>query len=583
MAGHRSPLAEEKSTLLHESESALLQQAVRLGRLNAAVTHSVQWIQVGEGGGNGEFIAGPFQPSSHAIASTIDDQLLAPYAKSLVGLEELILKRDSQYVGGQNVVPLSLVVTKAVHQWQKQFRYALGLLDFLLKTLDGKCRPCVEVMDRLDRDTKSIGYESVRLLAEKCLVVCQRTWLQQVSSWVLYGRLPSQDQSDFMIGCEGNRYFIRPALVPKSIVSTGQAIQDLFSIGNSLNQLQRAEKNSHHQKLLLEHAESLLKSTSLPIEPTHLSRVLSAIKRSVYKNVVATVLPVADVLRFFSLLRNISLIGSADFALKLIEFNQVNNNNKTLRPHEYFENSLASYYEDSGERDLSELALNTFQYVQVKESHQVVHEDKFDDLLVGVRAKLLLKLEWPYSILLSSSGDSERYSFLFSYLAALRKASEQVSNLWRMRRNSETPQWVWKTAQQAKLFLDVMWGYIQSSIISASFTQLVEAECTRQLRAQDTEGVDIQKIISKHKEYLGEVCRMLFIDDASLRKMMRKVIIHTFAFTSVVSSSREEQDRLISVSNDLTASIKSVVEYVEAAHEHDRRISLLLLKVESLV
>lgn len=52
------------------------------------------------------------------------------------------------------------------------------------------------VIDRLGRELKT-GYSDVEEVARSLVEVAQMAWLRQVSSWVLYGKLPSFGKEDF--------------------------------------------------------------------------------------------------------------------------------------------------------------------------------------------------------------------------------------------------------------------------------------------------------------------------------------------------------------------------------------------------
>lgn len=579
LAGHESPLVTKtpsnvplREGLLHKSEQALLAQVAVLGELHRQVATRIKHIHqlyhstTSNSNSNSQFIKGPFPPSSHAIASTIDNLLLRPFRTTLVELEREILSNNSRYVGGNKIVSLSMIVSETVGKYERRFRYSESLLNYLVTNC---IRSCFDVLTRLEKD-KITGYEDVKQVVNGCISQVHRTWIQQLCCWCLYGRLPRYGVgNDFMVvghhhyHQRGNGHFeLMMDRVPP--MCTEQTAKDIYSIGNSMSKL-RINGAGY---------DELIKKLELPITEAQLSQVMSELQTKVYKEVVAEKLPLNEISKFLIMIKDVALLGNADFMISLL----LNNNNsscgvgrgggsnkKSDQPQAMFRNAAEAFIEDyySNSTGYTNLT-STFHYISVKDSRQQLNKDKFDDLLTGIRCKLILDLEWPYSILISEV-DQQRYTFAFSFLIALAKAHSMISNLWRIRKNQTFD------SMKLKIVLDGLWDYAQNIVISSSFESIVVKELNNQ--KVKNEGVNPQQIINKNNEFLTQVCRLLFLDNENMRICLRNFL--TTCFRAAENGTQNGDDE-----ENVDKTMRELVNSIEQLPEIDSKVNLLLLKLE---
>ena len=189
LAGHRSsvitndPHSQFPQQVLHPSEQALLAQTAALGKLNRDVSRRITWVQessiygrpqqqqlsdhhddpridgIVENGDrdqvDAKFYRGVYCPAAHAIARRLDQLLVSEFRNHLVNLESKILAKDSAYVGGQNVVSLSVIVAETVRTWERRFRYGISLLNYIVSKYDRMPPCCYEILHQASRKIKS--------------------------------------------------------------------------------------------------------------------------------------------------------------------------------------------------------------------------------------------------------------------------------------------------------------------------------------------------------------------------------------------------------------------------------------------
>lgn len=169
-----------------------------------------------------------------AVVSVIEARALKKLAQELEDLEASILENNSKYVGGNNTVSVSQIVGTIISEWHRVLQYSKYILDMFgvlpaseINT-DENNEPMMEVRDTQGNATRSsapwyheteiistlytltqdakaetyqtkqnvfllftelIGYPEVDMLRRHCLLAIHRSWLQLVSSWLLYGHV----------------------------------------------------------------------------------------------------------------------------------------------------------------------------------------------------------------------------------------------------------------------------------------------------------------------------------------------------------------------------------------------------------
>jgi acetone carboxylase gamma subunit len=123
------------------------------------------------------------------------------------------------------------------------------------------------------------------------------------------------------------------------------------------------------------------------------------------------------------------------------------------------------------------------------------------------------------------------------------------------------------------VFLDVIWYYCQSSVIDQQFQNLGQ-ELNDQL---DNGEVKSEVIIAKHREMLRQICRLLFIDDAEFRKLMRRFIVDCNVLVEALSRTAGPDEN---ISKDMENHFQEIIQVIEKQPHYSLDINLLLLKLK---
>jgi hypothetical protein len=175
---------------LSSSEFALVNQIARIGSLESEARSRATEIA-------------SHHPSTicRAIASAVLTDL-DKFQEDVVSVEHSILGHDSLLVGAYNVVPISGLLIpldrwSRILPWVRQFLLFIQVSDGKLAgDLDGR-RSGAQAIDRLRRESQT-GYHEIESTVLRLLSVGESSWLRQVSTWILYGRLPLFNDEDFL-------------------------------------------------------------------------------------------------------------------------------------------------------------------------------------------------------------------------------------------------------------------------------------------------------------------------------------------------------------------------------------------------
>lgn len=424
-------------------------------------------------------------PIVRAVASAIITQHLAAFRTKITTVEAAILKRDSAVVGAYDVVPLATIVSE-FDGWDRRLEYLHDFSCFLSAVGENEPVNGARVIDRLRIDIHT-GYPDLEEIAIDLLKIAETTWLRQVSTWVLYGRLPTFGSSDFFIAeGEGEQakdtssliddmvlknYTVNHKLIPKfvdyqtssSILFIGKALSHIRTRGavSSLD----SSTNGPALEQLSTHA-GLLKELTSPLSAQRLSSAVSAIRSSLSKNILQRLLPTQQIVEIIQVLREFFLLGRGEFAINLVDQASIGvrnrlrrlpgggNTDATMLPAESSRGpivregevaailsrtwgTLSNVQSDNFVDEHLELARDLI-YLTVKKAPMGSSTPKkaavrFDDFLIGVPVSLSFHLSWPLELFLSQT-ELEAYDYVFAYLLAVRKAYTAVQNLWLGRR-----------------------------------------------------------------------------------------------------------------------------------------------------
>lgn len=419
----------------------------------------------------------------------------------VVKVEASVLKRESGVVGGYDIVALARILTD-FDGWDRILQYLDGLTNFMLTGLsitdeavagEGEWMTGAQLTNKLRKDIYT-GYPSLEKVSMQLLQVAETAWLRQISTWVLYGRLPTFGGEDFFVKekeGDGERvgdsdvmlrdYIIDKIHLPEFV--TSETAASILFIGRSLSHVRiRGGASIHTPSMkptvssvaalsftspelgLLPVHLSYLQSLRSPLSPPNFSSVISTIRLSLSQHTLRNLLPsrrIVDVLHVF---REFFLLGRGEFAIALVaqaeDREQSRNHNKRapgsgitshLKEGEVSAvltrtwGILSSFQCEEILDERLELArefvylslhkLTSHIEVPVRAAQKPDSKDSttFSSLLMGAPVYLSYHISWPMELFLTSS-DVDKYDKIFQFLIASKKCLIKLQSLWRGRR-----------------------------------------------------------------------------------------------------------------------------------------------------
>lgn len=487
LSGHASPLLPNgpqntgKSSLndiLSPAETALLTSLSRnLGQKHSNIRTKAN-----------DVVASHPSNVCRAVCASILSKHLVQFQQKILDVERSILDQDSSIVGAYNIVPLSSIVG-AFDGWERKLKWLWDLVsrvrmdDVTKETGESKTEGLYTASGIIGflRDATRTGYTDIEGLALDLVRVAETAWLKQLTSWLLYGKLPLTGAADFLISRSNqgaadsearHNHIIRSDLVP-SFVEPVTAASILF-IGRSLNYLQaqpilRGEGNVVTNETSLSEARSHhlaeLSSLTFPISPSQFTTAVRWIRLSLSKNALQKLLPLTRVLETLQLLKDFFLLERGEFALALISAaderlaeKQSNSMDKhKLRGPDTLSHivikeaevnsilprvwstlaTLQTLDDEDGDRGLElarefmELSLESKPRNQKRSKYGQnlpLPPEKFQDLLLPTATVVSLRVQSPLDLFLTPA-EVTTYSRIHSYLLAIRRAHIHLSKL----------------------------------------------------------------------------------------------------------------------------------------------------------
>ncbi|KAI9857860.1 MAG: hypothetical protein M1813_007975 [Trichoglossum hirsutum] len=439
-----------------------------------------------------------------AVSTAIVSTHLARFQGKILEVEKEILQKDAGRVGAYGIVPLSGLV-REFDGWKRRLEWFWDIVQFMLplETSTRREKSAAStgagIIDRL-RDEAHTGYPDLEEASLDLIRVAEVAWLRQLSTWVLYGRLPAFGAEDFFIhefleDVEATSrgvpaFIIERSLLPK-FVSSSMASSILF-IGRTLNHIRTrgtrlpspsvsASTTSPLSSLLPSHLRHL-SSLSFPISPSSLSATIATIRLSLSQNTLQQLLPLPKIIEILSLLREFFLLGRGEFAVALISEADERIRSRWRRPGQpYRDKNLqglgsvivkegevtsvlartwAALSSFQGEEDASDEKLDLARDLiylslskqspsrsstpgRVASSHipTSIHDAAFSDFLLSTPTSLSLRIPPPLDLFLGPQ-DLEVYSSIHSYLLSIRRAHLRLTSLWQhssLRREHPAP------------------------------------------------------------------------------------------------------------------------------------------------
>ena len=414
-----------------------------------------------------------------AVATHLISHILREFQQKILEVERNVLAKDSAYVGGYGIVPLSSIVTEFA-PWQRRLQWLWKIAVYMqpadrTTSRDYCSGPSLITFLRAESYT---GYEDLERLALGLLKTAESAWLRLLSSWLLYGNLPSVGSNDIFIGqivgVDNNGEFIlRSKLIP-SFVSPLTADAVLF-IGRSLIQIrtQRFPKGKGQRPLGINTSNSLLpvhlallESLRSPYNVSDVTSVIAKIKMSLSQNALAYLLPKTIVLQAVGIIGRFLLLQQGEFAVSLIGQADRRIQERVKDQPQHVRKAGLLDHLNIKEGEITSVLNQTWAEIAALQENEDSIDDElekardlivlkneplrslarsdlptFDDLLFPTETILSLRIEAPLDLFLTSA-DLRSYSAITSLLLGIRRAELHLSSLWKngsLRRCQPTP------------------------------------------------------------------------------------------------------------------------------------------------
>jgi hypothetical protein len=445
---------------IHPSERAALNNLAHLSFLHRSLQEAVSRL-----------IQSHSSVVVRAVVSSVRDKVYS-FQKAVEEIETMILTRDDSVVGAFDIVPLARLST-LLGEWDRIIAYLQKFVSGITRESTG-----AQVLGHLHRD-KQTGYPEIAEIVVKLIAAGEEAWLRQVTSWVLYGRIPQLGQTDFFIHpatdpnvspLDEHAFVIDWSLWPGHLAR--ETATSILFIGRALAriQMQSPTYQSTTQEILKSHLD-LLYTIAFPIPPSNLAKAITGIRLSLSSSVLSNLLPLETIIRLLQRFRQDFLLGHGSLMTTLLSVTEeylthhLMQDSKTLKENDVSNllnkswsiiSRLENIDEHSPEQEAYESALKL---LLVKSDESV--DTKFDDfLLKGERIQLRYEISWPLDLFLSG-GDIVTYNRIFNFLLAVKRAQGRLTSLWPGRKYPHVGRLTWTSISQALFFIDSLWNYFQ--------------------------------------------------------------------------------------------------------------------------
>jgi hypothetical protein len=421
-----------------------------------------------------------------AVATSITSHHLERFQCKVLEVESRILKQDASIVGAYNIVPLAGVVSE-FSEWTRVMEWLRDISNYMLPSdvpakfekMIGQAASGAAVIDKL-RSEAQTGYPDIEDAARGLSKVAETSWLRQLSTWLLYGRLPSFGRSDFFIqqddeDADEQVFVLQNKLLPKFV--TRQTALSILFVGKSLNQIRALPSavkaldtsNSVSELDLLPKHVQQLSQVSAPVSTAMLSEAIANIRLSLSRNLLQHLLPREKIVETLTVLHQFFLIGRGEFALTLIaeaddkissrhRGPQATKSGQTVKAvlikEAEINQVLARSFsvlstlssEDEHTDDILDVATQLLHLSvnnssnnrpgtpgRAKDADSMLPQlanMSFDDLLLSVPTSLTMDIRSPLDLFITKA-DLDVYSSINASLLAVRRAHLHLAELWR--------------------------------------------------------------------------------------------------------------------------------------------------------
>ena len=402
-----------------------------------------------------------------AVAASISSKHLADFRRKVLDVERLVLSKDAGYVGGYGITPLSTIVSECA-PWTRRLEWLWKTTQLISSQRTAGAPPSrsrsqrgSDVMNYLQVEMYT-GYADLEDIVKSLLIVAETVWMQQLASWLLYGRILHNCREDFFIQAvsgataDDTRYAVAWDLAPKAVSQV--AANAALSVGVSLNHIQHLSKQHKSSSSQLASPSPLMGShlkqlatLTYPLSQSTLELVILSIRSSISRNTLSQLLPVSEILEVLQLLGHFILLEHGEFALCLIEqaTKHIEQQGKPA-PHVLLKKAGGISELHVSKRDASAILSRTWSELselqsdesgsqmteKAKELLQLqILQSQPDSMFIStlLPAPSVLTLALPQHSALSlflNADDLKSYASISSYLLSIRRAETQLSGLW---------------------------------------------------------------------------------------------------------------------------------------------------------
>ena len=451
---------------IHPSERAALNNLAHLSFLHKSLRTSISHI-----------IQTHSSVVVRATVSYVQNPLLVGFQDTVQDIEQMILTRDDSVVAAYDIVPLARLST-LLGEWDTRIQYLYKFISNITAESSG-----AQVLNQLQQDQHT-GYPEIAAIVGKLIAVAEETWLRQVSSWVLYGRISQMGSSDFFIHpssdpnvspLEQYAFTVNWSLWPDHF--SRETASSILFIGRALAriQMQSPTHRASSQKILKKHL-NLLNTLQFPLSPFILGKTITSIRLSLSSSILSSLLPLDTIVRLVTRFRQDFLLGHGSLMSTLLStvdeylVSRTQHDGGTIKEAEV-NNLLAKAWsiisrlelandeEEDLERQSYERHLK-LSLLKEKEKSDLV---TFDEFLLGEKIQLKYDITWPLDLFLSEA-DVGVYNRIFNFLLAVKRCQGRLTSLWPGRNYPNVGRGTWTTVTYVLFFIDSLWNYFQVRI-----------------------------------------------------------------------------------------------------------------------
>ncbi|KAF2754354.1 hypothetical protein EJ05DRAFT_503893 [Pseudovirgaria hyperparasitica] len=465
-----------------------------------------------------------------ATASSVNSVQLAKFRTKIVEVEAKILTRDTDIVGAYNIVPLALLVSE-FKQYTKLLKWLWSLVrriapeDF--QSHDANLMSGSELMDNLRQEAVT-GYPELETASKELSVVAEAAWVKQLSSWVLYGQIPTFGSSDFAIQIASEPanggFELVSQLLPRFV--TDDTAQAILFVGKVRNLLGASAKSD--PKLLVDHVKSLSRFC-ISNSPSDLTAGVAEIRLSLSSNILHNVLPLAQIRNILTLLYDFLLLGNSDFAPTLVAHADLMR--KSL-PKESIANDILNRTWNSLARNIDDDTISTAKLsirLTMQKPANLHHQNSasldFSDFLLAFPTFLVLDCHPPFDLFMQ---DASAYIQMHAFLLAMRRARLHLSSLWThdgLRRHGPPLRAMWATAKAALGLLCHLSAYFEGDVVGELWQQFMAF-------TSDSANLNFELLQDRHRQLLDLLTSHLLLPDTAFIKCAREFLQHCDLFNN---------------------------------------------------